>query len=192
MKVIGISGSPRRKGNTEILLDKVLEGALSYGAHTEKIILNELDFRPCQECGSCRKDGSCPIKDDMVLVRKKIEEADCIVVSSPVFFCNVSAQLKSMIDRFQSFWVRKYILKKHLAPRKKKTGAFLCVSGEKKGIFFECTEKVVRAFFMTLGVEYSGGIFCGGIELKGEMKKNKDVLDKAFKLGVGMVRDSGA
>jgi len=189
MRVLGISGSPRRGGNTEVLLDRVLQGARSAGADTEKLILNELDFKPCQECGGCGRTGTCVIKDDIALIRKKIEKSDCVVISSPIFFCNISAQAKSMIDRFQVLWVRKYVLKVRVASGSKKTGAFLCVSGDKKGVFFKCAEKVIKAFFITLGIGYKGSIFCGGINLKGEIKKRKEVLNKAFNLGAALATE---
>lgn len=85
MRVLGINGSPRIGGNTDILLDKVLEGARSKGAKTEKVVLNNLKFSPCQECENLRDDGSCIIEDDMQPLYKKIEEADRIILASPIF-----------------------------------------------------------------------------------------------------------
>jgi len=185
MKVVGISGSPRRAGNSETLLDKALEGAASKGASVEKIVLNELKLSGCQECGGCNLYGKCVIDDEMQAVFKKIEEADGLLISSPVFFGTVSAQLKAMIDRFQSAWIRKYILKK-AAQRKGRKGIFLCVAGAEKDEFFKNARGVVRLFFKTLDVKYAGELFCGGIESVA-VKEKKDALRKAFRLGAMIV-----
>ena len=128
MKVLGINGSPRIGGNTDILLDKVLEGAESRGAQTEKVILNRLKFSPCQECENMRDDGTCLVEDDMQPLYKKIGEADAIVLASPIFFGSLSAQTKMMVDRFQCLWRAKYILKK-IAPEKKKSRCFYFCRG---------------------------------------------------------------
>ena len=114
MKVLGINGSPRIGGNTDILLDKVLEGARSKGADTEKIILNKLKYSGCQECEAVKDDGSCIVQDDMQGVYKKIKATDVFILASPIFFGSLSAQTKMMVDRFQCAWRVKYILKKDI------------------------------------------------------------------------------
>lgn len=183
MKVIGISGSPRKDSNSEELLNRALEGAVSAGAAVEKIILNEMDFRPCQECGGCDKTGLCVIHDDMEGLYGRIEGADGIAVSTPVFFASVSAQLKMMIDRFQCRWVAKYMLGRNGPAIKKRKCILLISSGSYKKEFFENSRAVVKAFFATLGAEYSGELFCGGVEKKGDINKYKEYLDKAFEMG---------
>src|SRR3989338_6879148 len=160
-KVLGISGSPRRGGNTEILLDEALEGSRSRGAKIEKIVLNDLRFKPCQECGGCDKTGKCIIEDDLEMVYEKVEEADCLIIASPIFFGSLSAQLKMMIDRFQCTWVKKYILKKRwgISGKAKRRGVFLCVSAAKKNEFFENADRIMKIFFRTLDIDYFGHIF---------------------------------
>ena len=101
MNILGINGSPRIGGNTDILLDKALEGAKDKGAVIEKIILNTFKFSPCQECENIKDDGTCIVEDDMQIIYKKIEEADAVILASPIFFGSLSAQTKMMIDRFQ-------------------------------------------------------------------------------------------
>ena len=189
IKVIGIGGSPRKGGNSDILLDEALKGARKSGGSCEKIILNDLDFRPCQECGGCDETGICVIKDDMRLVYKNIEEADRVIIASPIFFGSLSAQIKMMIDRFQSYWIRKYILKKPVSTKKNRKGIFLCASGSDKKEFFENAKKTIRIFFMTISIKYSGDLFCGGIDEKAAIKKNKKMLAKAFKLGEALVKN---
>ena len=182
MNVVGISASPRRWGNSEILLDRALEGAKLSGAKVEKIILNELDFRPCQECAGCAKTGVCVIRDGMDGVYRSVNGAGVIIISVPIFFAGVSAQAKMMIDRFQCAWEAKYNLKRS-ARGKKRKGFFISVAGSRRKDFFDNARAVVRAFFATLDVEYSGELLCGGIERKADVDGKKELLDKAFALG---------
>lgn len=187
MKVVGISSSPRRSGNSEILLDRALEGAVSAGADVEKIVLNELNFKPCQECGGCDKTGVCVIRDDMESVYKKLNEADAVVISSPIFFVSLSAQAKMMIDRFQCAWVAKYVLQNAPRPEKRK-GMFIGVGGSYRKDYFENARGIIRAFFATLDVEYAGELFCGGIAKKADIDQNENALNRAFALGKELVK----
>ena len=182
MRVLGINGSPRIGGNTDILLDKVLEGARIKGARTEKVVLNNLKFSPCQECENLRDDGSCTIEDDMQSLYKKIEEADRIILASPIFFGSLSAQTKMMIDRFQCAWRAKYILKKDIFKRKRK-GGFICVEGSTRKDFFDNAKSIVRNLFATIGVGYEEELFCSGVDEKGDILEYPEVLKKAFALG---------
>ena len=107
MYLLGISGSPKTNGLTGLLLDKALEGAEASGAHTEKIILHDLNFKACQECGGCDETGVCVLDDDMRPIYEKLVKADAVVVASPVYFGSITAQLKAMIDRCHSSWMAK-------------------------------------------------------------------------------------
>lgn len=182
MRVLGINGSPRIGGNTDILLDKVLEGARSKGAKTEKVVLNNLKFSPCQECENLRDDGSCIIEDDMQPLYKKIEEADRIILASPIFFGSLSAQTKMMIDRFQCIWRAKYILKKDIFKRKRK-GGFISVEGSTRKDFFDNAKSIVKNLFATIGVDYEEELFCSGVDEKEDILKYPEVLKKAFEVG---------
>ncbi len=182
MKALGINGSPRIGGNTDILLDKVLEGARSKGAKTEKVVLNDLKFSPCQECENLRDDGSCIIEDDMQPLYRKIEEADGIILASPIFFGSLSAQTKMMIDRFQCIWRAKYILKKDIF-KKKKIGGFISVEGTTREDFFHNAKSIVKNLFATINVNYKEELFCSGVDEKGDILKYPEVLKKAFELG---------
>jgi multimeric flavodoxin WrbA len=136
MIVLGISGSPREGGNTDTLLEQALSGAKSKGASVEKIVLNNLNFSPCQECNNVREDGVCTVKDDMQTVYAKIESAGAIILASPIFFGSLSAQTKMMIDRFQCLWLSEYVFKTR-AIEKNKNGAFICVEASTRKDFFE-------------------------------------------------------
>lgn len=188
-RVIGISGSPRRSGNTDSLLDKALDGALSEGAFVEKIFLNDLAFEPCQACGRCHRTGVCGTeRDDMSGIYEKIERSDVVVVASPIYFGTVTAQLKAMIDRFHGVWVAKNVLKLRRADKKRRKGYFLSAAGASGNKYFTDARKIVRNFFATADIDYSGELFCGGIDEKGSVVNDLKAMNKAFSLGKASVR----
>lgn len=182
MKVLGILGSPRIGGNTDILLDKVLEGAGKSGAETEKICLNQLKFTFCQECEGLKDNTTCIFNDDMQIVYEKIKECDFLVIASPVFFGSLSAQTKAMIDRFQCAWRAKYILKKDIGFKAIK-GVFISVEGSQRRDFFKNASSIVKNFFATINVKYTSELFCSGVDEKGDILKKPDCLKKAVLLG---------
>jgi multimeric flavodoxin WrbA len=104
IEVIAFVGSPRRGGNTEILVDEILTGAEESGAKVEKIILNELDIKPCQACDSCKKTGSCIIEDDMEKLEEKMERSQVWILATPIYWWGPSAQLKAFIDRWYGIY----------------------------------------------------------------------------------------
>ena len=182
MKVLGINGSPRIGGNTDILLDKALEAAKSKGAQTEKIILNTLKFVPCQECANLKDDGSCIVNDDMQMVYKKLAQADAVIVASPIFFGSLTAQVKMMIDRFQCIWRAKYMLKKEIFTKKKK-GAFIAVEASTREDFFENAKSIVKHLFASINAGYQYELFCPGVDEKAAILKHPVCLNKAMELG---------
>jgi multimeric flavodoxin WrbA len=99
MKIVGIVCSPRKGGNTEILVGEALDAARSDGVETELIRLADMNIAPCDGCGSCAKTGVCRIDDDMQSLYRSFDEADGIIFGTPSYFGNVSAQAKAVIDR---------------------------------------------------------------------------------------------
>jgi multimeric flavodoxin WrbA len=99
MKVLGIVGSPRKNGNTEILVREVLKTASHAGCETEMFLMSEKKIAPCDACGACFKEGACVVKDDMQELYAMMERAQAIVFASPVYFGSVSAQMKAAMDR---------------------------------------------------------------------------------------------
>jgi len=190
MKVLGILGSPRRGGNSEKLLDKALEGVRSSGALCEKVALGDLTFKGCIECGGCDSTGICILVDDMTALYKKIEDADVVIVASPIFFASLPSQLKAFVDRFQSRWVAKYRLK-NTGSGKKKEGAFICDSGWDKKEFFENAKYVLKTLFVTLDIEYSGELYAGGMDKPGAVDKAKQAMSEAFELGKSLGKMKG-
>lgn len=99
LKVLGIVCSPRKDGNTEIMVKEALEAAKESGADTELILVADKNISPCEGCDACDKNGVCKIKDDMQMIYEQLERADGIILGTPVYFRNVSAQAKIIIDR---------------------------------------------------------------------------------------------
>lgn len=99
MKILALSFSPREEGNTELLLERVLAGAGIRGAETELVRVADKNIKPCDACGACFRTGECPIRDDMQELGQKMLQADGIIFGSPVYFYNITAQGKMVIDR---------------------------------------------------------------------------------------------
>lgn len=104
-KVLILSGSPRKNGNSDILCDEFAIGAAEAGNHVEKIRVSEKNIGFCRACYACRGTGVCAIKDDMAEVLQKMIDADVLVLASPVYFYSIDAQLKALIDRTVARWL---------------------------------------------------------------------------------------
>jgi multimeric flavodoxin WrbA len=187
MKVLGIMGSPRIKGNADLLLDEALNGAKSQGAEVEKIVVDKLKISPCKEYLGCFRDGNCVIRDDMDAIYPKLLEADLVILASPVFFYGVSAQAKALIDRCQALWARKHILKRNL-PGGGRQGAFIAVGATRGKRLFEGATLTVRYFFEAIGVEYADELLIRGVDARGEIKQHPTALSDAFELGKRLVK----
>lgn len=103
MKVLGIVCSPRKGGNTEIMMEEALKAARESGAETTLISLADMDISPCDACGGCEETGICTVNDDMQQIYRAMDEADGIILGTPVYFVNVSAQAKAVIDRTYAY-----------------------------------------------------------------------------------------
>jgi multimeric flavodoxin WrbA len=185
LKVLGIMGSPRIKGNTDLLLDEALRGAQSQGAEVEKITVANLKIAPCREIYACLKDGNCVIRDDMDGIYPKILAADAIIVASPIFFYTVSAQLMPLISRCQALWSRKYVLKNMNIPLKK--GAFIAVGATRGAKLFDGPKLTIKYFFQAINAEYKEELLIRGVDKKGEIKQHPTALADAYELGKKLV-----
>lgn len=191
MKVIGIAGSPRLGGNTDLLLAEVLRGAASRGAEVKAIVLNDLKITPCQHCDACLEKGKCRIEDDMQTVYRELEEADRIVIASPIQFMGVTAQAKAMIDRCQALWARKYVLEiPPLGNQRDRKGLFISVGGRNFANLFEPSIAIVKSLFNCLNVTYAGDLLFPGVDEKGAITKHPDALNQAFLAGQKLVEES--
>ena len=187
-KIAAIYGSPRKKGNTGLLLDNFLEGAVSAAAGSKKdleikkIITAGLNISPCRECGNCSKTGECIIDDDMQQVYKDLIEADFLAVASPVFFTTVSGYLKALIDRCQRLWSLKYEHKKRIIEKDRK-GIFISTAGSNSVNIFDCPKKVIRSFFDVLYVDYLCDFVFNDVDSQGDILENKETLETLYRFG---------
>lgn len=190
MKVCGIVGSPKKKGNVDILVSQVLEGARSRGATTEKVYLNDLQIKACQSCGEDPHPKYCLIADDMTIIYTMLETCDAIVVGSPVYFDTVSAQVKLMIDRsncltpYTSLPDGTFGFVKRL--KKKKKGIFVAVAGDEQE--FDAILATVEGFFKWTNTELVETIlYSHSDERLGGVKENRGTMEKAFQTGAKLV-----
>jgi arsenite transporter/arsenate reductase (thioredoxin) len=177
MMVLGFQGSPRKKGNTKYLLSAFMDEAEKLGAKTRIIEVAQKNIVPCIGCGLCEKKGYCVTKDDDMTheIYPLLREADAVVLAAPIYFYNVPAQLKAVIDRTQTLWSRKYKLKLTDPARHYRRG-FLLAQGATKGKnLFEGVELTARYFYDAVGAEYVGRLTYRHIEKIGDMEKHPTV-----------------
>jgi len=182
-KVLGIMGSPRKKSNTDLLLDAALEGASQEGAEVEKIAVYDLQISPCREIYACTRDGNCPIRDDMQSLYDKLSRADHIVFASPIFFYGITSQAKAVVDRCQALWARRYILDTPKEDDRIRKGIFISVGATKGKRLFDGAVLTVKYFFDAVGVKYAGDLLLREIEGKAQIREHPQALEDAFKLG---------
>lgn len=185
MKALGISGSPIRSGNVELLIKQVLKGAQSKGGKTEILYLDKLNISPCKSCGKNPEPGFCFIKDDMEKVYSELKSADAFILGSPIYFDTISAQMKLFLDRCNCLTPlvkkrNKYIFKSRL--KKKRRGIIILVAGEKQR--FDYALIPLLGFFKWANVKYVDKIlYAHNYFEKGRVKEDKKVMQKAFDLG---------
>jgi multimeric flavodoxin WrbA len=177
-KILALMGSPRKKGNTDLLVDKILEGAKAAGAEVEKVMLRDLVIKECDGCHVCWKGKPCHQRDDMNDLYPKIIESDAIIFGTPVYWFGPSALLKACLDRFVYF---NNPLTRHLIPGK---AAVLAVPFEDTDL--ETAAPLVAMMDMSLKymeMNLVAVLLAPGVGEKGEILKKKTKLKEAFALG---------
>jgi multimeric flavodoxin WrbA len=184
-KIVAIYGSPRRQGNTALLLKKAIEGAQDFGARVEEIRLRDLKISPCLEIYGCKETGECSIKDDFQKVRDTILASQGLMLASPIFFYNVSAHTKILMDRFQSLWVKKYWLENPSGDQKivKRRGLFIAAGATKGKKLFDGVLLSLRYFFDVLDMELWKSLLYRGLDFEGDVLKFPAYLDEAYQAG---------
>ncbi len=170
MKIIGICCSPRRHGNSEILLEEALASAREAGAETELITLSGKDIHFCDGCDSCKKTRKCHIQDDMQPIYAKMLEAQGIIFSAPVYMWTVNGQTKTLMDRTYSLW--------HGGLRNRIGGAIL-VAGRAGDV---SASSVFASFFNIQRMVSAGTAMAFGLE-RGEVRKDERGMAEAKALG---------
>jgi multimeric flavodoxin WrbA len=189
MLVLGFQGSPRKKGNTSFLLSTFMQAVEKLGAQTRIIEVAQKNIIPCKEYVVCEKKGYCPIDDDIkVEIYPLIRQAEVVVLASPIFFYNMTAQLKAVVDRCQTFWARKYKLKLTDPAKKTKRGFFLSVGATKGKNLFEGLQLTAQYFFDAIDARFEGSLTYRGIEGPKDMAKHPNVLEDVEKAVAELIK----
>ncbi len=189
MKFLVVLGSPRKGGNSETLARKVAEAVESGGGRTEYIRLNDLNPRPCQGCGGCEKSGNCVIDDDMTAIYRAVDDADRILLVSPVYFYGLSAQCKIFGDRLQARWARKYLLKDRYRQGEGRKGYLLATAATKGPKIFECSVLTARYIYDAMDVEYGGEFLVKGVDKRKAVLEVPDEIVRAEQFGKDIVEN---
>ncbi len=188
MRVIAFLGSPRIEGNTELLLKETIRAVEEEGHSVTLFRPSEMDISPCLNCGGCDETGQCIVEDDMTDVYQAIREGDRFVIASPIFFFGLSAQIKALIDRCQSFWCEKYLLKRPIEPGPYgRKGLLLMVGGMKRQVGFDCGGATAKAFFRTISVPEHETLYYKEIDARGAIREHPTALTDAYKAGKKLV-----
>ena len=194
MNVLTFLGSPRKKGNSEILTQALLEGVRQAGGSPEIIRLCDLKISPCISCGGCDKTGKCVVEDDMIPLYKKIIATDKIIVSSPIFFYGVTAQTKAFIDRTQALWNRKRLLQKkgEWVDNPERKGFFISVAATRGARIFEGAILTMKYGYDAMGMQYGGDFLVTGPDKRGDMAKYEQKLIEAKEAGKNFILELDA
>lgn len=172
-KVLILSGSPRKGGNSDILCDEFMRGAQESGCTVEKIRIAEKKIGYCMGCYACRNGGVCAIKDDMAEIMQKLIEADVIVLASPVYFYSIDAQLKAVIDRTVCRWTEV----------KNKEFYYIMTAADEEISSMDTTLACFRGYADCVsGAKEMGVIYGTGVYEKGKIK-NKKQMNEAYEMG---------
>ena len=176
MLVVGLQGSPRRKGNSRFLLDAFLEAASTRGAETAFVEVDRRNIVPCKEYTVCETRGTCPIDDDVLHeIYPLLRRADVIVAATPVFFYNMTAQLKALIDRCQLFWARKYRLRLRDPRHLTKKVYLLSMAATRGKNLFDAIHLTMDYFADALDADYAGHLTYRDIEGPKDMARHPGV-----------------
>ena len=176
-KIVVLSGSPRKNGNTELLVNSFVEGAKVHNT-IEVFSVNKYKVNPCTGCNACKinNEHKCVQNDDMKIIFDSLYDADVLVIASPVYFYGVSAQLKAIIDRFHS-------------PERSQLGirglALLLVGADTIPNLFDSIKSEYQLTLDYFNLKDYGTIFVNGVEEKGAIKGNEKLKD-AYSLGLSL------
>lgn len=182
MKVIGFIGSPRRNGNTDILVQQVLRGAEAAGAETKFVYLNEISYKGCQGCESCKVNSGCVQQDDMSELYDEIANAEAIVIGSPIYLWQISGQTKLFLDRWYAFGNHDTSCKL----RKGIKGALVFSQGDPDQERYQDVFSNV-ANLLSFGLEIQNTIVASGASQLGIIATDAKLMQKAWTVGTNLV-----
>lgn len=186
--ILALLGSPRAKGNNSLAMEEVLRGAASCGnSEVRKIILNQLNIKPCQYCDGCLYTGRCIMRDDMDCIYDSILTMDAFLLAAPIYFSGLSAQVKLVIDRCQPFWAAKYVMKTDLFAGRKRPGILIMTGGRPAyASQFAGALHTVNLLYAMIGVKSVGTLMMPNVDAQ-PMDERPEELARAFTLGKQLV-----
>ena len=181
-KILVLLGSPRKKGNSTTLAKQIVQGAESAGAEVETVYLNGLNIKPCQGCYACQKKGAkgCAVDDDMQSLYPKVAASDALVIATPVYWFNMTAQTKIFMDRLYGMFDTNFTVN----PLYKKKIAIAMSYGDTDPFNSGCVN-ALRSFqdaFRYVGAKMAGMVY-GSAEEPGEISSNAVLMQQADDLG---------
>ncbi len=181
-KILAFNGSPKMEGNTADVIDKILEGARSADVKIEKVHLNNLKMDGCQALEVCRSTGVCAHDDSFSPYYKKINEADCFIFASPLYFGRVTGQMKCLIDRLYP-----YIDDNFNSRMKKGKKAVLALTWAASGPGYGNSELDFWATYFSRHMEVVAKIGVAGISGPGDFIRNSAAVEQACQAGAKLV-----
>ncbi|MGE5631131.1 MAG: flavodoxin family protein [Caulobacteraceae bacterium] len=182
VNVLAIYGSHRRGQNSDVLVDKILEG-LGSDITITRIFAASPGIKSCTACEGCYKLGRCVIKDEMQDVYEAIDKSDIVISATPVYFDTVSSELKKLIDRCQAVWAGKYKAGSSIISRKMRLGYVVCTAGEPEDrSCFDCTVKVLGLFYKCINTRFLGSLLVSNVDAV-HVRDRKDILAEAHEIG---------
>ncbi len=184
-RVLGIVGSPRRGGNTEILVDEVLAGAAEAGASVEKVLLDRLDITPCSACDACQETGECVFADDMPALLEKMAHSQVWVLGTPVYWWGPTAQFKAFLDR----WYAKIFRPADRALFKGRRVVVVVPLGDTDAQVARHTVGMLTDALAYTKAKLLASVVAPGVNDAGEVRRHPDVLAAARQAGRAAVEE---
>ena len=182
---------PESTGIRISFLDRALDGVRDAGAEIEMIVARDLSpSGGCLECGGCEKTGKCVVRDDMDKVYPLFEKADAVILSAPVFFYGVPAQVKAVIDRSQAMWSQRLLRKTTSEDRKvfdSGKGYLIAVGATRGKQLFDGVILTAKYFYDALDMEYGGELLFRGLDGRKDVDEHPEMLSEAYELGKRVV-----
>lgn len=185
MKVLGLIGSPRENGNTATLVNAILEGATENGAEIKVYHLANMNLNPCRGCMSCRPDGKCIINDDMQELYEEIQTSDALVIGSPIYMWEITAQTKTVVDRLIALTCWQPCAKPEFSHLLKiKTKLVLAYTyGNPDPNNFAHYFKYMEGLFSFLGFDVQESIWVSGTIAPDDICHQSEIFERAKELG---------
>jgi multimeric flavodoxin WrbA len=184
-RVLALRGSPRKGGNSDVLLEAVLKGVRQAGGEVEMVRLCELRIQGCTNCGQCDDTGICVFKDDMTGLYDKIVAVEKIILAAPIYFYGLPAQAKAFVDRTQALWNRKRLLiaKGQYRPNPLRKGFLVSVAATRGARVFDGARLTMTYAYDAMDCKYDGELLVRGVDRCGDMAAKADTLREAEEVG---------